>query len=729
MLTGDLTDDEQSKTALIQAPPNETAPPVETEAEAVGPSKSDGNRFVEWNGSWDSLPSHSRTLIVKSSMWAAIAGFIPFLLVLWDFRFDPFRAATAQRFASNFYDTQGRAILHGRMSVPLYSLGIEGFVIDGRTYMYFPPFPALLRLPVLLITDRLDGRLTAPSMLLAWVLLAAATAVLIWNVRMLMRGSSPVGRFEALAYGVLMVSITGGSVIVSDASLPWVYHEVYVLATALTVATLASLLALIRWPTIRRAVLAGAFALGVILTRTTSGWAMCLTVIAIGAWLAVRHRRSRRIAAALIGGGVLALFIGAAINWAKFRHPYMFPLEHQVWTTRNSRRRLALRMNNGTITGPQYFLTSLVNYFRPDGIRFVPYVPFVTLPADPARPYGGAFLDQWYRTGSVTTFMPLLFASTLWGFVSAFRRRVPAGIRALRIPLLGALLVAGGVMFYGYVAHRYTSEFLPVLILGSTIGVVDIAGRLRTRSRRGKQVAVTGMAALALFGCFASMAVGVAAARTTFRGAGLEQYVEWQVRSARFTGQLDNLVSHSDTLPDDAPTDRLHILGDCDALYLASGDAYEPWIALQSREYHVHIKPNPDAFHLGVLRLINIDGLGQRSISVEGDGTGRIRLRMGEGLVFFPSEWIDAAPGQDIDVGVRLDTAMNRYLITFGGQEVGYVVASETDDNKQETIVAIPSFALSSELDQTIVGYTLTPELGPRLDLCDRLWDATDSRD
>ena len=34
--------------------------------------------------------------------------------------------------------------------------------------MYFPPFPALLRLPVLMTTHEFDGRLTLLSMALAW---------------------------------------------------------------------------------------------------------------------------------------------------------------------------------------------------------------------------------------------------------------------------------------------------------------------------------------------------------------------------------------------------------------------------------------------------------------------------------------------------------------------------------------------------------------------------------
>ena len=37
----------------------------------------------------------------------------------------------------------------------------------GSDYMYFPPCPALLRLPVLMTTREFDGRLTLLSMALA----------------------------------------------------------------------------------------------------------------------------------------------------------------------------------------------------------------------------------------------------------------------------------------------------------------------------------------------------------------------------------------------------------------------------------------------------------------------------------------------------------------------------------------------------------------------------------
>ena len=677
----------------------------------------DGSAAV--TAGWSAVADDDRRLSRASALAGALAGFIPFMCVLWDFGLNPLRVATQRRFASNFYDIQARAFLHGHLAVPPYSLGIEGFVIDGRTYMYFPPFPALLRLPVLLLTDRLDGRLTAPSMLLAWIALAAATVSLIWNVRFLIRGAERVTRLEAATYSVLIASITGGSIVVFQAALPWVYHEAYLWATAFTVATLAGLLAFVRHPSRLSVAFTTACALGAILTRTTSGWAMSLTMMAVAAWVLLSgSARRRRVAVRLLAAGLVTLCTGAIINWAKFRHPYMFPLEHQEWTKTNSRRRLALRMNDGSITGPRFFLTSLGNYFKPNGITFVPYFPFVTMPPEPARSYGGAFLDQWYRTGSIPAFMPLLFGSTLWGFVCAFRPAVPAGLRALRIPLLGALMITGGVMFYGYVAHRYLSEFLPAMVLGSIIGVVDISGRLSRRSSTAKRVAVGAMTLLAAYGGFVNAAVSLTSARTLFQGAPLETYVDWQLRF----GHTGSLIVQSDTLPADGPADQLMIVGDCNELYLATGDDYGPWATVQVRDFHVRVKPNPGSFQPGLLPLITFEGLHDRVIILEADGERRVRLRLGEAYVSYPTEWISYEPTDVIDVGVRVDTAVQRFYITVNGEEVGYFASAETDGNRPVT-VARPSFALPTAIDQAIAGFTLTPEHGPRLALCDRVLD------
>ena len=150
---------------------------------------------------------------------AMAAVTVPYLWVLWDLwtgRVDALR----QLSPDNFYDLQGRALLAGHLWVPNGSLGIEAFVHGGRQYTYFGLFPSLLRLPVLAVTHAYDGRLTAPSMLLAWVVTGVVAPLLLWRVRVLVRGDAVVGWAEAAACGVSVAALTGGSVLVYLASEP-----------------------------------------------------------------------------------------------------------------------------------------------------------------------------------------------------------------------------------------------------------------------------------------------------------------------------------------------------------------------------------------------------------------------------------------------------------------------------------------------------------------------------
>src|ERR1700712_808003 len=127
----------------------------------------------------------SRRVPTASILGTGLGGLVYFLTLL-DYGFHPLRGATAFRYAEQFFDLQATALRHGHLSVPEGSLGIEGFVVDGRTYSYFGIFPALLRIPVQLVTHEFDGRLTVISMAVAWVVFAVMPPRLYWLVRRLL---------------------------------------------------------------------------------------------------------------------------------------------------------------------------------------------------------------------------------------------------------------------------------------------------------------------------------------------------------------------------------------------------------------------------------------------------------------------------------------------------------------------------------------------------------------
>ena len=121
---------------------------------------------------------------------------LPFTLwLLWDLWSGKVNVIRGVSF-DYFYDRQARAMFHGHLWVPNGQLSIEAFVHDGHQFTYFGVFPSLIRMPILLFTSRLDGDLTAPSLLLAWFATAVFTALLLWRLRVFIRGNALVGRAD-----------------------------------------------------------------------------------------------------------------------------------------------------------------------------------------------------------------------------------------------------------------------------------------------------------------------------------------------------------------------------------------------------------------------------------------------------------------------------------------------------------------------------------------------------
>lgn len=639
-----------------------------------------------------------RRVVATSS--GLLLGALAYLLSLLDYDGDLTRQANQFGYASNFFDLQGRAFLDRNLAVPRGSLGIEGFLIGGREYMYFPPFPAVLRLPVLFVTSEYDGKLTLLSMLLAFVVFATMTVRLVWLVRDLLLDDAPLTRGEAGLMALLIALLTGGTTLTYVAALPWVYHEVYAWAVALAVGSMYWMVRVWREPSPSAIAWLGAFDLALILTRTTGGWAMCLTTMALGAGLLWRTRRgdrsdhddrdrdrtARRTAVGVVVVGGAALLAGIAFNWVKFSHPYLFPLEHQVWTEVNEHRRHALEAGGGTITGPQYFPSAFMAYFRLDGVRFVDYFPWITLPAEPARSYGGTVVDQSYRTGSVPSLMPWPLLSTLLAILVLVRRRRSAAA-ALWLPLAGAVLITGGVMAYGYFAYRYTAEFVPALVLGSTIGTVALGSWVRRHGRWLQAVTLTVLAGATAYSIAAQLLIGHAAAVTTYGGAELRGFLELQQRlSPEAHGRQ---VLRGEALPSGGATDDLWIAGDCDALYLNTGDAYEPWVLATRRSVQVEVAFTRQA-EAARFKVIEVTTSAPRSVWIEYDGQGRARIQIVTPGGTSNGLWFDLLEPRTVRVGVRdLPGVGFAEVSATPGGHIAYIASFEWDESWHARLVEI----------------------------------------
>jgi hypothetical protein len=409
-------------------------------------------------------------------------------------------------------------------------------------------------------------------MLLAWLVTAAFSSLLVWRVRFLVRGRAPLGWTEAGSYGVLLATIMGGSILMYLASDPYVFHEDLAWSVALTVASTFALLGVLERPSWGRVILSGALILAANLNRATTGYACVIGGVLVAIWFAMGRGgedNRRWCVPVLTIAALVPCCIGCAISYAKFGILFGLPASDQVFVYTYSSH-----VNNGSYFGLRYLPSTLLAYLRPDGLRLNSVFPFIGLPSLPAHSIGGVTFDATDRVASVPASMPLLFLFGSLGVISAFRPK-PAGRSVpIRLLLVATALGAGTVLIYAWIGYRFTADFLPFLVLASAVGMVDVWRRLETKGRRDHYFMLTSVTILGLFGIAAN--VGIASSlQSTWSSAQVLHYVTFQKTVSDATGHpLAGNIRRGSTLPSSAPADQLFVAGNCAALYISDGFSF-----------------------------------------------------------------------------------------------------------------------------------------------------------
>jgi hypothetical protein len=497
-----------------------------------------------------------------------------------------------------FYDKQARALFHGHLYLPPGTMGIEAFRHDGHDFTYFGLFPSLIRMPILLVTSRLDGDMTAPSILLAWITTAVFSSLMLWRLRVLMRGDALVGRAEAAAYGVLMATILGGSVILYLAATPFVYNEDFAWSIPLTVGSLFALLGVLERPTRGRVIASGVLILCTNLNRTPPGWACSIAAIVIAGWFALGREgtSNRRWALPMVAVGAVPFLVGCVVTYAKFGIPIGLPMADQFWAKVNAHRRYFLAANGGKAFSFAFLPSTLSAYFQPFGMRIGTIFPFFNPPANPAPWLGGAVMDQSYPTASFTDTSPLLLILGVWGAVTAFRPKGVGQVRLTRIILFGGAAGAGGVLLWGYMSQRYIGDLMPFFIIAAGIGLIDVWRRLENRQLRVKGLVLGALGTVGVYCIAVNLAISAfpVSQWTQTQTAG---YVS--VAKTLSIGSLADSVQRGSTLPYRGPAGQLFDVNNCSGLYLATGNdlrdvpgqniEHSSWLPVEQSPSYTHI--------------------------------------------------------------------------------------------------------------------------------------------
>lgn len=528
-------------------------------------------------------------------------------------------------FTTDFYDAQADAFWHVRLEVPADIAGIEGFTIDGDTYLYYGPFLAVARMPIALFGGWADGRLTRISMVIAFVCLC--TVAFHFARRAARLVGSPVGAPWRPALLVAAVALSPALALAGQAS---VYHETELWAFVLILATFVALIDVLHEPSRRALALAGVAAVATVLTRASVGFGALAALAITGGWLLWRDRRLALGALVTAAAGLLAY---VAINIAKFGTPLDLPANQQVLTQLNSDRAAWLAGNDGSFFGLRFLPTTVLQYARPDAIRIERLVPFLRF-GPRAHEFGSYPLESNTPSSSLTASATLLVVMALIGGVILIRGRH----WKLIVLIAGAAVAAAPTLVIGFIANRYLVDLLPLLVVPAALAVAHFHTAWRG-------AAIAAVLALASWGAVVNTALAVwqdGIGRPGFTAA------RYRIDDSVFGGTPPSVIELDRYAP--VPRDGVvGIDGPCAGLYIASQGEWVPLeLADGARRLHATFDP---AGGIGVLANGRGDAI---TIGVTPDGSSIVTIYQGgDGSTVHGS--IVAWDGGPVDVEVTSD--------------------------------------------------------------------------
>lgn len=571
-------------------------------------------------------------------------------------------------FSSDLFDAQAHALVDGRLDVDPGVAGIEGFTRDGRTHLYFGLVPSLLRVPVVAVTDRFDGRLTQVSMLIALGVAMWAAARLLWRARARWRGGEPPARWERWTVGAFTASVGLASPLLFLAARPVAYHEAELWGVATALVAVEALLAWWARPDLGRLAWAALAATVAMNTRGSVGSGAVAALALTGALALWCKRVPRRAAWALLAAVVLPLGTYAAVNQARFGHPVRIPFRDQVLSTHDPARQATLEATDGTLFGPEFAPTALVTYLRPDGVRVQRLFPWVTF-RESTEVIGDATFDTVDRSASLPVVAPSLLLLAAVGAVALVRcdRRDPrlAATVGTALGLVSTLTIA-------FIANRYLSDFTPVLVLLAASGVWAGAAWLGRRSRPVRRTAVAALAGLTLAAVLVSSALALQSQRLFILPSPEARHdlvaFQYDVHE-RLGGGAPPHVRATATLPKGGRRGDVVVLDRCRGLYWSDGTRWWPLELgrVDGRLLSVTLPPS------GERTLLRGEGW---TVMASTKGAEKVRLayRAGDREVIGPELNRDLVASEPLLVW--LDRTSSELTIRVGGSEalVGWLV-------------------------------------------------------
>ncbi len=404
-------------------------------------------------------------------------------------------------------------MLRGRWDVDPATIGPEAFVHDGRSYAYFGPFPALLRLPLVVLPHWLlpDWRNLHVERISCWVAIMLGIAAQSDAITTALSASSSARKH--LGPPLVFVCALSGPPMLLGWNGAQIYHEAILWAWALAMGFIALALPVVqrsRTASVRRSCAMALCAGLCLLTRSTTGAGLCM---ALGLLLLDGLRRGRdagwRAAARpsfWAPACVLGVLVGVAglVNLRRWGDPLVFAnLRQQTLLIEVFPDRLARLQRHG-----------LFDWHRLDlGLLYYIF-PIWTPQLERLLPLRARLLDLYDAVEGPAT--SLLLTDPVWSLLSMLgvaaivRRRASAGETLL---VCGLSLAPALMLTAWYLAFRYRAEFAPLLLVLSCIGLNRFAPAVTPGKLRAATLALSLLCVLQVGSAFGT---GISYARQLF---------------------------------------------------------------------------------------------------------------------------------------------------------------------------------------------------------------------
>ncbi len=375
------------------------------------------------------------------------------------------------------YDSLAHSLEAGRADVEPETISWEGFEENGKTFLSFGLFPALLRIVPDAVVPSMFGRWSRASCLLAAVL-AALAAALSFAAALRGPGRAPP-RAGRLLWWAGALGFALGSPLLYLVSCARIYHEAILWGLCGSLWGIYFVLRIVTDSIDRaRGFLGLSLAFGVaLLARVTFGipLAVAIAVLSVRELVAARRRPAgeRGLARVLlacapaVGAGLLQLWY----NHARFG---------SIWKSFDFQATYVHPAEIGGVVNLARVPSALVNYFGLTAASLFSRPPFVQLA--PVRYLDDSIFFGWKeQVLSLTLGSSWLVLGAVLGAVALARRR---RLWELLVALAFLPEVAVIATFY-FVTERYAADLLPLLVVLFAVFLLETARRGRPAPRLG----------------------------------------------------------------------------------------------------------------------------------------------------------------------------------------------------------------------------------------------------